>query len=70
MTLRLSVCNWDPSTSLGMTEVVGRLCQTPPGNWRFTETPYNFDHPSEKWETLKPDGTKMHFGFELTRKGR
>ncbi|MGZ5545838.1 MAG: hypothetical protein ACXWIU_14315, partial [Limisphaerales bacterium] len=27
------------------------------------------DHLSEKWETLKPDGTKTHFEFELTRKG-
>jgi hypothetical protein len=26
------------------------------------------DHLIEKWETLKPDGTKMHFEFELTRK--
>ena len=27
------------------------------------------DHLIEKWETLKPDGTKTHFEFELTRKG-
>jgi hypothetical protein len=26
------------------------------------------DHLSEKWETLKPDGTKTHFEFELSRK--
>jgi hypothetical protein len=26
------------------------------------------DHLIEKWETLKPDGTKVHFQFELTRK--
>jgi hypothetical protein len=26
------------------------------------------DHLIEKWETLKPDGTKTHFEFELTRK--
>jgi len=26
------------------------------------------DHLIEKWETLKPDGTKGHFEFELTRK--
>jgi hypothetical protein len=26
------------------------------------------DHLSEKRETLKPDGTKGHFEFELTRK--
>ena len=25
------------------------------------------DHLSEKWETLKPDGTKTHFEFELTQ---
>ena len=28
------------------------------------------DHLIEKWETLKPDGTKTRFEFELTRKGR
>jgi hypothetical protein len=28
------------------------------------------DHLVEKWETLNPDGTKTHFEFELTRKGR
>lgn len=26
------------------------------------------DHLIEKWETLKPDGTKKHFEFELTKK--
>jgi hypothetical protein len=26
------------------------------------------DHLIEKWETLKPDGTKAYFQFELTRK--
>ena len=26
------------------------------------------DHLIEKWETLNPDGTKMHLEFELTRK--
>ena len=26
------------------------------------------DHLIEKWETLKPDGTKTHFEFELTIK--
>jgi hypothetical protein len=26
------------------------------------------DQLIEKWETLKPDGTKTHFEFELTRK--
>jgi hypothetical protein len=26
------------------------------------------DHLIEKWETLKPEGTKTHFEFELTRK--
>ena len=26
------------------------------------------DHLSERWETLKPGGTKTHFEFELTRK--
>jgi len=26
------------------------------------------DHLIEKWETLKPDGTKTHFEFELTWK--
>jgi hypothetical protein len=26
------------------------------------------DHLIEKWETLKPDGMKTHFDFELTRK--
>jgi hypothetical protein len=26
------------------------------------------DHLIEKWEILKPDGTKVHFQFELTRK--
>ena len=28
------------------------------------------DHVTETWETLKPNGTKERFGFELTRKGR
>jgi hypothetical protein len=26
------------------------------------------DHLIEKWERLKPDGTKTHFEFELARK--
>jgi hypothetical protein len=28
------------------------------------------DHVTETWETLKPNGAKTHFEFELTRKGR
>jgi len=36
-------------------------------NWN-KGTEHISGHLIEKWETLKPDGTKVHFEFELTRK--